>query len=177
MEPIYIAGKFALTLDVTDDVPWLTRTSARRECFMALTPSSYTYGSGTGIRTYESVEMAPWVRDVMAELGEDYNVCFLNRYDSEGDALGWHSDDSDGTDLTHPIAVISIGEPREIWWRKRGTPGIVPAECRRLLESGSLFVMPAGFQKDNEHRIPKGSRAMGRRVSLTFRRYLTSAVF
>jgi alkylated DNA repair dioxygenase AlkB len=174
MEPIYIADKFSsLSLEVTDTVPWVCRTTARRECFMALTPSSYTYGTGTGVRTYESIEMAPGVLDVMASLDDGYNVCFLNRYDNEQDALGWHSDDSDGTDLEYPIAVVSIGEPREIWWRERGTAGIVPPECRRLLESGSLFVMPAGFQRDHEHRIPKGGRSMSRRVSLTFRRYLT----
>lgn len=174
MKPEYTPDAFALTLDVTADVPWLSRTSARRECFMALKPSSYTYGSGGGVRTYESIEMAPWVFDVMMALGGSYNVCFLNRYDVERDALGWHADDSDGTDLEHPIAVVSIGEPREIWWRRKGEPGIVPLDQRQLLDSGSLFVMPAGFQSLYEHRIPKGSRPMGPRVSLTFRRYLTT---
>lgn len=173
MKPDYISGAFALTLDDTSDVPWLSRTSARRECFMALKPSSYTYGSGTGIRTYDSIEMAPWVFDVMTSLAGGYNVCFLNRYEAERDALGWHCDDSDGTDLEHPIAVVSIGEPREIWWRAKGDAGVVPLDQRQVLESGSLFVMPAGFQRGYEHRIPKGSRTMGPRVSLTFRRYLT----
>lgn len=171
MTPSYTPGAFALTLDVTDNVPWLSRTSARRECFMALRPSSYTYGSGGGIRTYESIEMAPWVFDVMMAIGASYNVCFLNRYDTELDALGWHADDSEGTDPDHPIAVVSIGESREIWWRAKGESGVVPFDQRQMLESGSLFVMPAGFQRTHEHRIPKGSRSMGCRVSLTFRKF------
>lgn len=174
MTPIYIADKFpGLSLDITEEVPWLTRTTARRECFMSPVPTSYTYGSGGGVRTYESVEMAPWVAEVMSALGDNYNVCFLNKYDNDQDALGWHSDDSDGTDLDHPIAVVSIGEPREIWWRLRGSSGVVPPSQRQLLGSGSLFVMPTGFQETHEHRIPKGGRTMGCRVSLTFRRYKT----
>ena len=98
------------------------------------------------------------------------NVCFLNRYDDEKNALGWHSDDSPDTSDAHPISVVSFGEPREIWWRKTGTKGIVPESNRKLLEPGSLFVMPPGFQSEFEHRIPKGSRGMDTRVSLTFRR-------
>lgn len=170
MTPTYIPDKFGLTLDATTTVPWVERTSARRECFMALTPSEYTYGSGRGVRTYCSTTMMGWVVDVMRELGEGYNVCFLNRYDNERDALGWHTDDSGGTDLDHPIAVVSIGAPREIWWRSKGETGAVPPEQRQMLGSGSLFIMPAGFQRTHEHRIPKGSCAVGRRVSLTFRR-------
>jgi hypothetical protein len=174
MTPIYTADMFDLSLEDTMGVPWVARTSARRECFMALEPSSYTYGSGLGVRIYESVMMVPWVIDVMTSLGENYNVCFFNRYDTELEALGWHADDSSGTDLDHPIAVISIGEPREIWWRTKGQTGVIPPEQRQKLGSGSLFVMPAGFQRTHEHRIPKGDRSMGCRVSMTFRRFVNT---
>ncbi len=41
-----------------------------------------------------------------------------------------------------------------------------------IVEPGSLFIMPPGMQHTHEHRIPKGDRAMGGRISLTFRRFL-----
>lgn len=96
-------------------------------------------------------------------------MCFLNRYEHERNGLGWHSDDSPDTSDAHPISVVSFGEPREIWWRRIGEKGTVPESNRKLLEPGSLFVMPPGFQSAFEHRIPKGAHSMGARVSLTFR--------
>lgn len=169
MIPTYITDRFEVSTEMLDAVPWVNRTSARLECFMSPTPRLYTYGSGLGVRTYASVEMAAWVKAIMDALDGEPNVCFLNRYDEERNALGWHSDDSPDTSDEHPISVVSFGEPREIWWRKIGDRGVVPGSNRKVLEPGSLFVMPAGFQSVFEHRIPKGSRKMGPRVSLTFR--------
>jgi hypothetical protein len=168
-------------------VPWGTFTEARQECFMALTPTSYTYGSGRGIRTYESIPYLPWVEAIRQHLNSaplihdglglavktrQYNVCFLNRYEDAGQHLGWHADDSPGMDHKHPIAVVSFGQAREIWWRHKDQKGVIPPDQRQLLEHGSLFVMPAGMQRDHEHRIPKGDRKMEPRVSLTFRHYI-----
>jgi alkylated DNA repair dioxygenase AlkB len=75
-------------------------------------------------------------------------------------------------DSAHPIAVVSFGCEREIWWRKIGEKGVVPPENRQLLRHGSLFVMPAGFQDLYEHRIPKSPGTTHTRISLTFRRYI-----
>lgn len=172
MEPLYTPNVFEVSDKALDAVPWVDRVEARRECFMSPEPREYTYGSGGGVRTYRSTAMLPWVWGIMEQLPGDPNVCFLNRYEHERNALGWHSDDSPDTSDAHPISVVSFGEPREIWWRRIGDKGLVPESNRRVLESGSLFVMPAGFQGLFEHRIPKGSRSMGVRVSLTFRHML-----
>lgn len=99
------------------------------------------------------------------------NGCFLNRYDHQRMALGWHADDFKGMDHSKCVAVVSFGEPREIWWRAKGQKGIIPPEQRQVLEPGSLFLMPPGFQHTHDHRIPKGDRDMGLRVSLTFRAF------
>jgi hypothetical protein len=143
-------------------------------------------GEGRGVRTYAPVPYSPLVLDIQRQLNLDdiggldgamkdvykYNVCFLNRYDNAAMQLGWHSDDSSGMDHEHPIAVVSFGQPREIWWREKGQTGVIPAEQRMLLEHGSIFVMPRGMQRTHEHRIPKGDRKMEPRVSLTFRHYI-----
>jgi len=172
MKPSYKTNTFEVSKDDLEGIPWVARTHARKECFMSLIPRSYTYGSGRGIRTYNSVDMFDWVREIMGKLEGDPNVCFFNRYEDRSNSLGWHSDDSPDTSDVNPISVISFGEPREIWWREIGTKGVVPLENRRMLGSGSLFVMPPGFQSSYEHRIPKGDHEMGPRISLTFRTML-----
>lgn len=193
--PLYVQDWWLTSADVDLQellkLPWLDLTEARRECFMSEVTRDYVYGSGRGQRTYTSIPFDPIVLAMMLQLNtgwgtrdigfsgmvlgpsepRDYNICFLNRYDGKHNQLGWHSDDSPTMDHDHPIAVVSLGQPREIWWRRIGEKGIVPPEQRQLLGHGSLFVMPPGFQRTHQHRIPKGDREMGTRVSLTFRRY------
>ena len=164
------------------DTPWLDRTATRRECFMSESGGiSYTYGQGRGVRTYQSVPYTPIVRDVLWGVNNllatrgyptPLNGCFLNCYMDEHQHLGWHADDFERMDHGYPIVSVSFGQPREIWWRLRGATGQTPSDCRKLLESGSVFVMPPGMQNTHEHRIPKGDRLMSPRVSLTFRRFL-----
>lgn len=49
--------------------------------------------------------------------------------------------------------------------------GRQPAEQKQLLEEGSMFIMPAGYQDTHLHRIPKHDRPCGYRISLTFRSF------
>ncbi len=158
------------------EVPWVSVTDARSECFFALEPTEYTYGSGRGVRTYASVpyhSQVSYMQELLnATYGVRYNVCFLNRYDRQDQQLGWHADDSPGMLHEHPIAVVSFGAAREIWWREVGQSGVTPPERRQLLGDGSMFVMPPGFQRAHQHRIPKCDHECGPRVSLTFRRYV-----
>jgi alkylated DNA repair dioxygenase AlkB len=155
---------------------WLQVTEARLEYFMSDEPRHYTYGSGLFARTYYSkpytAEVVRVQDGLILGMGACFNVCFLNRYDHQKHQLGWHADDSPSMDHDHPIAVVSLGAEREIWWRPAAASGIVPANQRQKLGHGSLFIMPAGFQNHYQHRIPKADREVGVRVSLTFRRYL-----
>ena len=75
-------------------------------------------------------------------------------------------------DLDHPIAVVSLGAEREIWWKDKHFKGTIPQENRQLLKNGSLFIMPAGFQNDHLHKIPRCDRPCGIRISLTFRYFV-----
>lgn len=183
MQPLYISN-FTTSPTVEyliDEIDWLQRTETRGEAFMSHIPRSYTYGKGRGVRTYTSTSMHPDINRLMNRVNihldnislgwGELNGVFLNRYMHQLHHLGWHSDDFEGMDHSAPIAVVSFGAAREIWWRKIGEQGVVPDNQRRLLENGSLFIMPPGFQETHQHRIPKHSAACGPRVSVTMRKF------
>lgn len=182
-------------------LPWVTKRTARHEYFMSVQlPRIYTYGNrGTGEEVYVAQPFSPWVQRIRQALNEaigtSFNVCFLNKYDDQHQHLGWHADDFYGMVKEEPIACVSLGAEREIWVKdKRGVPckmcatwdgledcldcggtgfekGKVPPEQRISLPSGSLFIMPPGYQDTHLHRIPKHDRPCGWRISLTFRTF------
>lgn len=183
MRPIYYESFLADHLDLfhrlMTDLEWIDLGLPRKEYFMATESDlTYIYGKQTEAPVYKSHEFHPLVEEIRLRLNKefscDYNVCFLNRYDSGNDFLGWHSDSSKEMNSSHDIAVISLGEmAREIWWKKPADKGIVPSDNRQLLAPGSCWVMPKGFQQLYVHRIPKSDRQdMKSRISLTFRNYL-----
>ena len=186
-EPLYYPDVFpapaGLLEMLVNQFPWETVTEARDELFMSPGGGvSYTYGQGRGAREYLSIDefsliknMRYFLNGVLLGLGykNHINGCFLNRYSDDHKHLGWHADDFVGMDHEVPVVVISFGEPREIWWRVFGQGGVVPPECRQILEPGSMLIMPPGFQHTHQHRIPKGGRSMGPRVSMTFRGFLS----
>lgn len=205
---------------------WLTVRAARQEYFMSDTPRTYSYGNRDDAtpQEYQSQPMTADVRNLMRWLNQrlhaEFNVCFLNKYDNQHQALGWHADDFPGMRADQGIAVMSYGAEREIWLKdKRGFPcptcapgragihcsvaelteaqvaqdgeptcmecfserhvgfvkapphGKQPADQRVLLEEGSCFFMPPGYQDTHLHRIPKHDRPCGARISLTFRSF------
>lgn len=181
-------------------VEWVQRDrTPRREAFYCKHDVPYTYGSGAGVRTYQPNLNIPdalgyiwmWLE---FSTRVKYEACFLNKYDSERDHLGWHADDSDVIDDARPIAVISFGAERQLWFRENphacyacngsgrydhnGSPpcgacdgtGRATSEVEKLLlENGSLCIMLPGMQDTHQHRIPKHHAQCGTRISLTFR--------
>ena len=172
----FVDNPDAVLVHLLDDLNWLSVTEARLEYFMSNEPRSYIYGKPPFNREYHSSSYTEQVSDIQnklnQELNANFNVCFLNRYNTQKNQLGWHADDSPTMDKDHPIAVVSFGAEREIWWKLQEETGVVPPEQRRRLGHGSLFVMPARFQDSHFHRIPRADREVGVRVSLTFRRYI-----
>lgn len=163
----------------------------------------YTYGRGAGIRTYEPQPRHPLVTEIRAKLeaktGTVFEVCFLNGYRDGSDQLGWHADDSPEMDDERPIAIVSFGARREIYFRSQNTCELCKLSFKKIdgihvdaptgysgtrectsevtklwLDSGSLCLMLPGMQDTHFHRIPKSSIVgCGPRISLTFRGYKT----
>ena len=155
------------------ELDWKRVREVRSEYYCNDFPDPYTYGSGRGRMAYDP---QPWhsvileIRKKLEKLvGKTFEVCFLNRYLSFKDHLGWHSDDSPEMDDARPIVTISLGAEREIWFRAKDKPETV---TKLLLENGSCCIMHPGMQETHQHRIPKADHPCGERISLTFRGYL-----
>ena len=108
------------------------------------------------------------IRDkIHARYGGDYNSVLLNRYANERDSVSWHSDDEPEMDSKHPIASLSLGASRTFLIRAIANKKAVQTY---MLTSGSLLLMPPGFQQRYQHCVPKSKAPCGPRINLTFRR-------
>lgn len=152
---------------------WERRGSTpRREYYCNDVAVPYTYGSGLGVRTYEPNVWTPEILAIRsaceAALNVKFQVCFVNGYETSKDQLGWHADNSPEMDDARPIAIVTLGAAREIWFCPKGDKSDV---TKVLLASGSLCVMAAGMQDTHLHRIPRAGYDCGPRISLTLRGY------
>lgn len=187
--PIEYVPKFVDDADgafraLWNELSWQRRGSTpRREYYANEAGVPYTYGKGMGRRSYDPSPWHPVMLQIREKLeqhtGTKFEVCFLNGYENQRDHLGWHADDSPEMDDTRPIAIVSLGSEREIWFREQGEtrPGAAvfrPSSLAKLkLEHGSLCLMAPGMQDTHYHRIPKAGFDCGERISLTFRGYVS----
>lgn len=178
----YAAGVFFRLLWQT--LPWEKREGApRREAWFNPYGEPYTYGQGEHARTYQANGLPRHPKDcnasfhircvmnaLNAKFESQYDCCFVNGYENGRQHLGWHSDDSPEMDMDHPIATVSLGAAREIWFRPKERDANLEPE-KLMLANGSVAIMAAGMQRDWQHRIPKSSVAdCGPRISLTYRK-------
>lgn len=163
-----------------DELAWVRHPRVpRREYYVNRLGAPYAYGLQEYARTYESqpthAALDDVWRNVEARFGHPFETVFLNGYQDGSDFLGWHADDSDSMDDARPIVIVTLGAEREIWFRE--IPTIherSPVVTKIKLQHGSLCTMRPGMQDSHQHRIPKGDREYGPRISLTFRGYVAS---
>ena len=170
----FIADPAKLMDALWSELAWVRMgLTPRREYYTHKQGVSYTYGSGAGVRTYESQPEHAALTDLRHKLedqtGTPFPVLFLNGYENARDSLGWHADDSDTMDAGSPIAIVSVGAEREIWFTRQDEVQDPSKRTAVKLQHGSLCLMHAGMQQTHFHRIPKASFVCGPRVSITAR--------
>lgn len=162
---------------------WEQREAPRQEYYCNDFPRPYVYDKGRGQRLYEPqpyTDAIRTIRGVAETIAQaKFEVCFLNRYLDQSQHLGWHADDSPEMDDARPIAIVSLGVEREIWFRPKPGRGdfgerVVGVDSveKLTLGHGSLCLMEPGMQDTWQHRIPKAGFTCGERISLTFRGYV-----
>lgn len=96
------------------------------------------------------------------------NGTLLNWYEgSLGHYIGPHRDKTNGLVPASPIVTISFGETRTFRLRPWKGKGFTDFEAT----NGSVFVMPWETNKRWTHEITKSKRAVGKRISVTFRAF------
>ncbi len=97
--------------------------------------------------------------------GCHFNSILLNHYRNGQDGMGWHTDNEPELGDAPAIASLSLGQARRFVLRPRGGETCFDA----ALGQGDLLLMRAGIQQLCQHAVPKTSRQVDARVSLTFR--------
>lgn len=90
--------------------------------------------------------------------GTRFTICAFQAY-RDGAGCGWHADTPFGAQ-----AILSLGVTRRFGWRRDDGSG----EKEALVSHGDLVVMPGGFQRGWQHRVPEDGTE-GERVALVFR--------
>lgn len=173
--PNFVSNPDEVFKTLRSELEWVQRDSTpRSEYYTNLFPVPYTYGKGAGRREYQPQPVHPLIEklrsDLKAETSVDLEVCFLNLYKNSREHLGWHADDSPEMDDARPIAIISLGGEREIWFAPQNDLKDI---TKKTLNHGSLTLMLPGMQDSHFHRIPKAGFESGERISLTYRGFVS----
>ena len=108
---------------------------------------------------------------VQAVAPAPYTRAGFNLYRDGQDSVAPHSDRVDDLAAGAPIAILSLGAPRDMLIQAK--PAAASASQRRsqrvCLAPGSVLVMSHASQFSHLHGIPKTGDAAGPRISIAFR--------
>ena len=140
-------------------------TMARKVAWFADGGAAYSY-TGTTKRPEPWSESMLALRSRVQDISSSkYNCCLLNLYHLGSESMSWHSDDEATLVPCAPIASLSFGAERRFCFKHKRTQ----EKASLLLEHGSLLVMRGSTQTHWRHALPKSSRVVHPRISLTFR--------
>jgi alpha-ketoglutarate-dependent dioxygenase alkB family protein 2 len=101
--------------------------------------------------------------------GTKFNFVLINKYVGGNQYIGFHSDDEKDLDGPVKIAGVSLGGARPIYFQNKKT-GVTDLKVN--LEGGSVIVMNYPTNTFWKHSIPKTSKNVGTRISLTYRKMI-----
>ncbi|XP_060080691.1 DNA oxidative demethylase ALKBH2-like [Ylistrum balloti] len=129
----------------------------------------------------KSVAALPWtplLENIRARVskatGWTFNFVLINRYKDGRDHIGEHRDDERELVPKHPIASLSLGQPRDFVFKhaqsrgKNATRKIAPVTIN--LEHGSLLMMNYPTNTYWYHSLPQRKSLSGLRINMTFRK-------
>lgn len=97
--------------------------------------------------------------------GKPFDSIGFNLYRDGNDSVAWHGDRHRHHVVDPVVAILSVGDPRPFKLRPRGGGASRSWDLGR----GDLLVMGGACQHDWEHCVPKLRRAVGPRMSITYR--------
>lgn len=128
----------------------------------------YTYSGKKLVPNPWPVFLKQLKADVEAISGHQFNSVLANWYRDGKDGVGWHADDERELGQEPIVASVSLGAERRFCLKPKHKGDKARFEISPV--SGSLLIMNGKLQKHWVHSVPKTSRPVEGRVSLTFRK-------
>ncbi len=165
--PGWLVGADALFDDLLDRLELRQRTNI--PMYDSLVDEPRLTGSWRASSELAADGPTPLLGDIRRLLIERYHRPFdsigFNLYRDGNDSVAWHGDRHRNFVTDPVVAILSVGHPRALRLRPRGGG----ASRGWNLGGGDLFVMGGACQHDWEHCVPKLRRAVGPRLSITYR--------
>ena len=111
--------------------------------------------------------LEPVKQALFERLNIQFNNCLLNYYETGDHTMGYHADDVSGLIPHTGVAIVSLGNERQITYRSMANPN---NKVAYTLPSGSLLYMDDQVQAAWVHAI-KRQKNVGARISLTWRAF------
>jgi len=169
-------GRQDLYDTLVDNVPWRRDEIVLFGRRRPVPRLSAWYGDAGAFYRYSGIALTPlpWLAPLAAlreflqrHLALPFNSVLLNYYRDGDDSMGAHSDDEPELGPRPQIAMISLGARRRFALTPRRPGAAEPWRCE--LADGSLLLMAGDCQRHWRHALPKTRRAVGGRISLTYR--------
>lgn len=165
---------------------WLTGSDAVFDELVAVLPLRQRRGVRMFDRLVDEPRLSAWwrlesgtpeplgllrtMRTVLADrYAEPFDSIGFNLYRDGADSVAWHGDRHRHAVANPVVAIVSVGAARPLRLRARRDRGGRRRSRSWELGNGDLFVMGGACQHDWEHCVPKVGRAVGPRLSITFR--------
>jgi len=155
----------ALFERLRDTVDWDRSMSAR---LTASFGRPYNYRQMVYAEAPMHEALVPVQAALAARLGIHFNNCLLNYYLDGSSKMGFHADEVDDLEPDSGVAIVSVGHPRRITFRRQDDKS---ARWARELPGGALLFMRHAVQADWVHAIKRQRGAPGPRISLTWRAF------
>ena len=170
--PGWLHGSDALFDDVVDSVDFEQRTKIPMYDRLVDEPRLTSWWAETG----DEPVPVPILADIRWALADRYGPHFdsigFNLYRDQRDSVAWHADRHQAVVTEPVVAILSVGESRPFQLRRvrddeHGEVG--GASLTWGLGHGDLLVMGGACQHEWQHSVPKRRRAVGPRISITYR--------
>jgi alkylated DNA repair dioxygenase AlkB len=165
--PGWVRGSDALIAEMAETAPWLPQRQRHMYDRIVDEPRVVApYADLAALPPLVGEMRRVLSRDYLApDAGVEFDSVLVNLYRDGHDSVAWHGDTVRKT-LRNPLVVtVSLGTPRRFLMRSAaGGPTV-----RFLLGDGDLLVMGGAAQHDWQHTVPKHTRALGARMSITMR--------
>ena len=151
-------------------IPWHQETirghpAPRLNAWVADVGIDYRYSGTVNRGNGWSDEMRAILHHVQTISGQRFNSVLLNRYRTGQDSMGYHTDAEPELGPDPAVATLSFGATRRFNIKHQQSSETLPFD----LMDGSLLVMGGTSQHFWKHALPKTTKPIGERISLTFR--------